>query len=127
MPAYVFPHSRGCPFPSAGYSISAAPPPSPPATTLTITMTDDGTMWNGYGQYVGLTVSSQSTAGTITVYAGPDTTFPVIHQITTPQVGLTYYAPGVTYSDANTYIEATTIYVVHAGASQTVNYIVYDE
>lgn len=127
MPASAFIGVRGCPTPFPGNNAPApAPaPPGPDADAIEIRMTDDGTLWQGYGKYGGLEVVSQSVSGTITVYGGPDTTWPIIHQVVSPSVG-SYTADDVDITDVATYIECTTIYVVHAGTSQTVDYIIYD-
>jgi hypothetical protein len=117
----------GCPVPTGPFDITPAPPPpAPPAETIAITLTDDGLVWNGYGLYGGFEVTSQGSAGVITVYGGPDTTFPVVHQVTSPTTGETYYATGVTASDTSTYIACASIYAVHSGTSQTIEYILVD-
>jgi hypothetical protein len=116
----------GCPRP-LGTPAAPPPPPAPAAESVAISMTDDGTLWLGYARYGGLEVTSQSVSGTVTVYGGPDTTWPIIHQVASPTVGVEYLATGVDIDDVDTYIQAPTLYVVHAGTTQTVEYTLYDD
>lgn len=119
-------HLVGCPIPLGGWE---APPPAPAPSSpdqSTVSLTGSGIVWNGYGRYGGLRVTSHGGAGTLTVHGGPNNTFPIIHQVTEYTLGEWIFASGVTPNTEATYVEASSVYVAAGGTTQAVDYDVRD-
>jgi hypothetical protein len=104
------------------------PPPPPPAPTPPSmpmgTLTASGTARNGPGRYAGFKVTAGT--GAVRVYNGPDSSYPLVHEVTSPVVDEWNYATGVDTSDSDTWTKMQSAYAVLAGTGQSVDYAFED-
>jgi hypothetical protein len=105
----------------------AAPPPAPPPSPPTMpmgTLTATGTARNGPGRYAGFKMTAGT--GAVSLYNGPDASYPLLHEVTSPVVGDWNYADGVDTADSDTWAKIQSGFAVLAGTGQSVDFAVED-
>jgi hypothetical protein len=99
------------------------PPPTPPSMPMG-TLTASGTARNGPGRYAGFKVTAGT--GAVTVYNGPDSSYPLVHEVSSPVVGDWNYATGVDTADSDTWAKIQSAFAVLAGTGQSVDFAFED-
>jgi hypothetical protein len=108
------------------WNVAAPPPapaPSPPSMPMG-SLAATGTARNGPGRYAGFKLTAGS--GAVRIYNGPDASYPLVQEVTSPVVGDWNYADGVDTYDSDTWQKMQSGWAVLAGSGQTVDFAFED-